>query len=79
MKKEFDYHFAEMGDYFTTSWTAKSIEFEKEHSKEINEELRLENLTDGNLNITIKEHGILKHPKNTNFSCVIKTPEWQHL
>lgn len=75
MKKEFDYHFAEIGDFFTTSWTAKKIEFEKTHSKEIEEEMRLENLTDTKLEIEITEHDILKHPKN----IVLKPKEVKHI
>ena len=63
MKKEFDYHFAEMGEFFTTSWSAKTLEFRKVHMEEIDEDLRLENLTDKGLEIIIKEHEILKHPK----------------
>ena len=39
-KKEFDYHLAELGDFFNVSWTAKKLEFEKEHFKEIKEDLQ---------------------------------------
>ena len=63
MKKEFDYNLAELGDFFTTSWTSKKLEFKKTHAKVIDEELRLENLTDNKLEIEIVEHAILKHPK----------------
>lgn len=63
MGKEFDYDFAELGDFFTTSWTSKKLEFKKTHAKEIDEELRLENLTGNKLEIGIVEHAILKHPK----------------
>lgn len=63
MNKEFDYDFAEIGEFFSTSWTAKKLEFEKSHSKEIKEEIRFENLTDKKLEIYIKKHELLKHPK----------------
>jgi len=75
MRKEFDYAFAELGDFFTTSWTAKSLEFEKTHLKEIDEELRLENLTDKKLEIEIIEHEILKHPKH----IILKPKEVKHI
>lgn len=75
MKKEFDYNFAELGDFFTTSWTSKKLEFEKTHSKDIEEEMRLENLTDKKLEIEIIKHGILKHPK----TVVLKPKEVKHI
>ena len=75
MKKEFNYDFAEMGEFFTTSWTAKKLEFKKTHMKEIDEELRLENLTDNEIEIRINEHEILKHPK----SVVLKPKEIRHI
>jgi hypothetical protein len=75
MKKEFDYSFAEIGDFFTTSWAAKKLEFEKTHSKEIEEEMRLENLTNKKLEIEIIEHEILKHPKH----IILKPKEVKHI
>ena len=62
-KKEFDYNFADLGDYLTVGWTAKSLKFEKYHFKELSEDLRLENLTKQGLEINIEQHEILKHPK----------------
>lgn len=63
MKKEFDYAFAEIGDFFNLDWTSKKLEFKKSHLKEIEEELRLENLTSNQLILTIEEHGLIEHPK----------------
>ncbi|MFH1276362.1 MAG: hypothetical protein ABIH82_04590 [Candidatus Woesearchaeota archaeon] len=75
VKKEFDYHFAEMGDFFTTHWTAKKLVFHKEHNKTIKEELRLENLTGNKLTITIEDHEILQHPQKVN----LKPKEVKHI
>ena len=75
MKKEFDYHLAELGDFFNVSWTAKKLEFEKEHFKEIKEDLRLENLTDKKLKLKIDNHELLKHPR----SVVLKPKEVKHI
>lgn len=75
MKKEFDYDFAEMGEFFTTSWTAKTLEFRKTHMKEIDQELRLENKTNDLLEIKINQHEILKHPK----SVVLNPKEVRHI
>lgn len=75
MKKEFDYAFAELGDFMTASWTAKKLIFVKSHSKEIEEELRLENLTDKPLKITITQHKLLKHPR----TIVLKQKQVKHI
>ena len=74
-KKEFTSHLAELGDFFTTSCTAKKLEFEKEHFKEIKEDLRLENLTNSKLKIKIDNHELLKHPR----SAVLKPKEVKHI
>jgi len=74
-KKEFDYHFAELGDFFTTSWIGKELKFEKDHSKEIQEELRLENLTKAQLKINITNHSLIGHPK----SVLLKPEEVKHI
>jgi hypothetical protein len=71
MIKEFNYDLAEMGDFFSLSWSAKSLEFQKSHSKEVEEEIRLENLTKDNLKIDIDDHDIIKHPR----SIVLKPEE----
>ena len=63
MKKEFQFNFAEMGDFFNLEWTSKKLELRKAHFKEIDEELRLENLTDNTLKLTIEKHDLLKHPQ----------------
>ena len=73
--KEFDYDFAEMGDFFTLSWTGKSLEFDKSHTKEIDEDLRLENLKDKKVEISIEQHEILKHPKKV----ILKPYEVKHI
>ena len=75
MKKEFTYDFAEIGDFFTLSWTSKKIDFEKSHSKEVKEEIRLENLTNNNLKIEIQNHNLLKHSKN----IILKPEEVKHI
>jgi hypothetical protein len=75
MKKEFDYHFAEMGEFFTTSWTAKTLEFKKTHTKEIDIELRLENKLSSPLEIIITEHDLINHPK----SVVLEPKEVKHV
>ena len=74
-KKEFTFHLAELGDFFNVSWTAKKLEFEKKHFKEIEEDLRLENLTDGKLKIKIDNHELFKHPR----SVVLKPKEVKHV
>ncbi len=73
MKKEFSYDFAEMDEFFTSIYTSKKIELEKNHDKTIIEEIRLSNLTDKKLTITIEEHDLLKHPKKV----VLKPKEIQ--
>ena len=75
MRKEFDYHFAKLGEFMTTEWTAKKLEFKKSHFKEIIEELRLENLTDHSLEIKVVEHDLFKHPKRV----ILKPKEVKHI
>lgn len=72
---DFSYDFAEDGGFFTTSWTAKSIEFKKYHFKEVIEEMRLENLLNERLEIKIEEHGLLKHP----LTIRLKPKEIKHI
>ena len=63
MKKEFDYHLSVLGDFFNLEWTAKDLKFKKIHHEEIDEKIRIENLTDKPLVIKISEHDIIKHDK----------------
>jgi hypothetical protein len=73
--KEFTYDFSQTAEFFTIEWNLKKLDLEIAHDEKIREELRLENLTDKKLEITVKEHDILEHPK----SILLKPKEVRHI